>query len=403
MTGTDRLARPMLVVCLALIALGPRSSHAEGSDPKQEAAKGAIPFCDHIQREPNHHVWGCSPVKGDDGRYHLFGARFGNPFKTAWRSDSHIVHYVSDTPQGPFTFVEVVYRGERERKGQWNYFGVHNPTIKKVDGNYVLFFIANSNKGGKPVPANQSIGMMVADSPSGPWSAPRQVLKPSDDPGHWTYQSGNGVCNPAFIKGLDGRYYLYYKSAKARYGVAIADKLEGPYVHYPDPITQNDRTIEDGYAFIWDVKVYLLTTDNHGIIQPGGGLLWESKDGIHFGLPTRAYYTFDHYVSQEQYPRTHGVKGRPIKSYCRIVRPQILMENGRPAWLYAPSGACQTGRVYSDCHVFKILSDEEMRDTDTERTNVPARRFHQGRFGKTGNENNRKWRRGGMRVGGRED
>ena len=44
-----------------------------------------------------------------------------------------------------------------------------------------------------------------------------------------------------------------------------------------------------------------------------------------------------------------------------MVRPQILMEDGRPAWLYAPSTACYKGRQYSDNLVFKILTDEEVK------------------------------------------
>jgi len=124
--GTKHAVRIPRCLCLVLIAFATRSAIADDSDTEEEpAARDAIEFCDRIQyagiavREPEHHVWGCSPVKDGHGKYHLFGARFGNPFKTAWRSDSHVVHYVSDTPQGPFTFVE-----------------------------YALFLIANSKKGG---------------------------------------------------------------------------------------------------------------------------------------------------------------------------------------------------------------------------------------------------------------
>jgi len=360
------ILRAALWVSSALVTVASFSSIAEEEAKETVLRSAQVEFCDRIQyagiavREPRHHVWGCSPVKDDKGKYHLFGARFGNPFKNAWRSDSHIVHYVSDTPQGRFRFSEVVYRGERKRAGQWNYFGIHNPTIKKVDGKYVLFFIANSNKGKKSIPGNQSIGVITADSPNGPWSEPKQILTPSEDPGHWTYQAGNGVCNPAFVKMPNGKYHLYYKSSKCRYGVAIADKVMGPYIHYREPVTRNDRVIEDGYAFLWRGKVCLITTDNHGTIQRGGGLVWKSENGLAFASPTRAYYVLDRHVSQEEYPRTHGAKGKRIKRYSKIVRPQILMEDGRPAWLYAPSTGCYAGREYTDCLVYKVLTDEEV-------------------------------------------
>ncbi len=373
MVEIDSIALAMLGACLTSIAVASGGSTADDSQTKGgTAARDTIEFCDRIQyagiavREPEHHVWGCSPVKDDDGKHHLFGARFRNPFKTAWRSDSHVVHYLSDTPQGPFKFVEVVYRGERGKPGQWNYFGIHNPCIKKVDGKYVLFFIANSYKGRSHRPGNQTIGMMIADSPNGPWSEPKQVLTPSPDPEHWTYQAGTDVCNPAFVKMPSGKHHLYFKASGKesgmRYGVAIAGKLEGPYIHTDSPATENEEMIEDGTAFIWNGEVCLLTTDNHGNVLKGGGAFWRSEDGLKFGPPALGYYRFDKYVSQEQYPRTHGVKGRRIKSYAKIVRPQILMENGRPAWLYAPSGACEKGRGYSDCHVFRIMTDEEVRN-----------------------------------------
>ena len=108
-----------------------------------------------------------------------------------------------------------------------------------------------------------------------------------------------------------------------------------------------------------------MTTDNHGTIKRGGGLLWQSEDGVDFGLPVMAYDHFDKYVTKEQYPRTHSVRrGKParIKGYIKIVRPQILMENGRPAWLYGPSGVARKGREYTDCHVFKLLTDQAVRE-----------------------------------------
>jgi len=202
-----------------------------------------IPFYERLEyagvaaSDPENHVWGCSPVKCEKGLYHLFGARFKTPFEPGWRTDSHIVRFVSDTPRGPFTMAEVVYRGEPDKPRAWNYFGISNPCIKKVDDKYALFFIGRP-KSMRP----QTIGMMVADTVEGPWSEPVNILRPSEDPKNWTYQSGS-VCNPAFVRFKD-KYYLYYKSKNARYGVAVADRLEGPYVHHPTPITKTDKTIE---------------------------------------------------------------------------------------------------------------------------------------------------------------
>jgi hypothetical protein len=323
----------------------------------------AVVFADRIKFEgiavshPTRHVWGCSPVVGEDGKIHLFAATFGEGF--SWRTDADVSHFMADTPAGPFKLVDVVYRGERKTKGEWNHYGICNPAIKKVDGKYALFFIANSNRKAhhrfdRPSPENQSIGLMTAESVNGPWSEPKQVLAPSKDRNHWTHRSGNGVTNPAFVKYRE-KYYLYYKSNKHKYGVAVADKLEGPYVHHPQPVTKNKTQIEDGYAFVWKGKINLLTTDNRGIIARKGGLLWQSEDGINFGQPVRGFYPLGRMVSKSDYPRN-----RPVYGDWAIERPQLLLLDGEPAWFYAPSGSSLTGREYADCLVFRVLKEDQL-------------------------------------------
>jgi len=272
---------PLSMVAALLFPILSSAAHASGSSEASFADR--IKYVGIAVTDPSHHVWGCSPIVDEDGKIHLFGARWKSPFDPGWRTDSHIVHFVADKPEGPFKFAEVIYRGERKEKGQWNYFGVCNPAIKKVDGKYVLLFIANSNatsrRGRKnsPAPANQSIGMMTADTLDGPWSKPRPVLTPSKDSEHWTYQAGNGVCNPAFLK-FKGKYYLYYKSANAKYGVAIANKLEGPYLHHPESVTKNDKTIEDG---------------------------------INFSKPSRGFYPLEHYAPRSRYPNRRKIYRPP--------------------------------------------------------------------------------------------
>jgi len=123
-------------------------------------------------------------------------------------------------------------------------------------------------------------------------------------------------------------------------------------------VTKNDKTIEDGYAFVWNGKVCLLTTDNHGTIERGGGLLWESGDGINFSKPSRGFYPLEHYAPRSRYPNRRRIYGG---QEWKVERPQVLIQDGKPAWLYAPSGANFTGREFTDCHVFKIMSDEEMK------------------------------------------
>ena len=133
-------------------------------------------------------------------------------------------------------------------------------------------------------------------------------------------------------------------------GLAVAEHIEGPYVQLPFPITSNNSRIEDGYAFIMDGRFCLLTTDNEGIIERGGGLLWTSEDGIRFGDPVAGFYTIPRYLDKanlQNAKRHYG--GQEIK----FERPQLLMIEGKPGYLYAPSGHHIYGGASTVCYVMK--------------------------------------------------
>ena len=89
------------------------------------------------------HVWGTSPVVGKDGKVHLHVAQWPIPknkkegFK-GYFTTSEIAHYVGDTPDGPFEFVRIAVS---DQDGTFN--APHYPTIKFIDGRYVLCFIVN--------------------------------------------------------------------------------------------------------------------------------------------------------------------------------------------------------------------------------------------------------------------
>ena len=81
--------------------------------------------------EPGYHVWGSSPVNGPEGKIHLFVSRW--PVKEkfgAWIAHCEIARYVSDSPEGPFVFQEVVLKGTD--RGTWDRKSPHNPNVQKV-------------------------------------------------------------------------------------------------------------------------------------------------------------------------------------------------------------------------------------------------------------------------------
>jgi predicted phosphodiesterase len=311
-----------------------------------------------VVQDDEWNIWGCSPIMDDAGKVHLFTARW--PEKTGhqgWRTDSEIAHYIADSPEGPFRFSEVVLQGTDE--DTWDKYAPHNPTIHKVGNRYALFYIANS--GAKKHPANQQIGLLLSELLYGPWKKAGKdglILSPPDDRSYYNYKAGNGVVNPALLQ-KDGKFYLYFKSNDTRkdnkwrpkMGLAIADNIEGPYKQMKEPITKNEQIIEDGYAFEYNGKVYLVTTDNHGMIEFGGGLIWESEDGINFNEPKQAFTVLKNYLGGEIPSKAFRTKG---EAGDKFERPQILMIDSKPAYIYMPSGTNVSGGKGSAGYVLKI-------------------------------------------------
>jgi len=105
---------------------------------------GRLQFVGIAIREPGYHVWGCSPVRGEDGRIHVFAARWpvAKGFVPGWYQDSEIARYVGSQPEGPFAFAEVVIPARGDRG--WNRVSAHNPTIRRVGDRFALCYISNA-------------------------------------------------------------------------------------------------------------------------------------------------------------------------------------------------------------------------------------------------------------------
>ncbi|MEN8249106.1 MAG: glycoside hydrolase family protein [Bacteroidota bacterium] len=325
--------------------------------------------------EPGYCIWGSSPVMGDDGKVHLFVARWpGKRVHPLWRTHSEIAHYIGDSPEGPFVFSDVAVKGDiGEDKGgkapcnpaihkvkNRKVYAPHNPAIHNVDSLYALFYIVND--GLEEHPSNQYICLAVSESLYGPWRKAGdngKILTPPANPSYWNHKAGNGVNNPAFLQHPKGGYFLYFKSSDgkgAKMGLAVAENLEGPYVQMPFPVTSNDQTIEDGYAFMYNGKFALLTTDNHGIIERGSGILWTSEDGIQFNEYEKGYHRITGYTEVD--PSKVTIHYGPInRTYYKFERPQVLLIDGKPKYMYLPSGRNIYGGDGTISYVLKFKID----------------------------------------------
>jgi len=304
-----------------------------------------------------YYVWGTSPIVAADGKIHVFFSRWdAKKGMGGWINSSEIAHAVAEKPEGPYTDIETILvpRGE----GFFDGTICHNPHIQFTDGKYCLFYIGNSNKKTN----TKRIGLATADSLNGPWKRPDKPLLEAGVSGSW---DDHCTSNPAFLKHPNGQYWLYYKSwnseeyehpvnpairGNRKYGLAIADQLEGPYIKYSrNPIIDysklgNNRQLEDGNVFIENDRFYMIARDM-GRFDHEVGIILESADGIRWSEPKISYFGYNHYLNQVPAP-TH------LKKYGRFERPQILMQNGKPTHLFVAS---QGGKyMTSTAFVFEV-------------------------------------------------
>ena len=272
--------------------------------------------------EFDEYVWCCSPIYDDEGKIHIFYSSW--PKETehkGWLTHSCIKHAVSDKPEGPFVYQETVLTGSGT--GDWRSQTVHNPSIHKVGNQYALFFIANSDGTQK----TKRAGLALADSLHGPWTivGDQPILEPSKDKNKWDYFQ---TTNPAYLHHPNGEHWLYYKShpesPKLRMiGGAMAKNIEGPYIKYEhNPMldySQHGLDIEDPYVFMEKGTFIMLIRDRLGVINDRMGLYYESDDGLNWQEPKVAYGLSTTYFGGDVH---------------RFERPQILMKNGKPEYLY---------------------------------------------------------------------
>lgn len=347
------------VVLLATAALFPAPAALAAKVPVSDLAR-RLEWVGTVVGEPGWSFWCASPVRDDAGRVHLFVSRWPSQgVVPGWYTHGEIARYVADRPEGPYRFAETVVRGTG-KPGEWNAFAPHNPEAGRFGARYALAYIANPNPR-QGWPRNQTTGLLLADRPEGPWrpaAGNGQVLAPSADPSHFTH--GFQVVNPSLLQ-VGGRFHLYFKTGsprrgEVRFGLATADRLEGPYAMNPEPISPAGVTIEDGCAFVWRGKVRLLTTDNHGSVTgvAGAGVLWTSEDG---GLtfPARlaelGFHTLPDYLP--------GLADMPVRKLygkqMKLERPKLLLDQrGEPEFLFAPSGCALDGRPHTSIHLLRV-------------------------------------------------
>ncbi len=293
-------------------------------------------------------VWCGSAIRGEDGRYHLFAARWPKalPFFAGYLTHSEIVRAVADRPEGPYAFQEVVLpaRGPEYWDGQMT----HNPTIHKADDTYLLFYIGATYAGAKPEVAevqrlgrklpqciecypNIRIGLATARSVCGPWARPgAPILQPR--PGKW---DSSVVTNPAPCVQPDGSVLLYYRSNAPeglRIGLARAEHYQAPFHRVvDDPVLHFAAGyVEDPFVWRADDCYELIAKDMTGEIcgEIGAGMHATSLNGVDWTVSD----------SPKAYSRRVRWDDGTVTEQGSLERPQLLIEDGRPTHLFAATG-----------------------------------------------------------------
>jgi hypothetical protein len=347
-----------LIAALAAAAAPPQEAKDEGLDlgrmvrPVPPEAKLS---------DPGWFIWCGAPTRTADGRCHLYFSRWPVPSGfMSWATRSEIAYAVADRPLGPYRFVNVALPA---RGGDfWDGSTTHNPNILRKDGKFCLYYMGNRGDGKYPTHRNnQRIGVALADRPEGPWARfDRPIVDVNPDP---TAFDSLCVTNPAAAVRPDGGLLLIYKAVervegklmggRVRYGAALADRPEGPYVKTPGRIFEAGGDAGKTWMlaedpFVWfsarhGHRYYAVARDVVGRFTgaEGGLALFESPDGLDW-KPAAHPKVLDR--------RFVWADGKT--SADKIERPALLLEDGVPTVLFgATDGYQKGGRISFNVHI----------------------------------------------------
>ncbi len=298
-------------------------------------------------------VWCGSVIKAEDGKYHMFASRWGKhlPMHPGWLVDSEIVRAVSDTPEGPYQFQEVVL--PRRGPEYWDGRMTHNPSIKKYKDKYLLYYVGTTYPFAEPKAedqittsdyiailtcANQRIGVAISDSIYGPWERfdePMLTTRPNCFDNFM-------VTNPAPLIKQNGEVLMLYKSRSYRkdlteyflydnmkISIATAKNYMEKCKSISDEPIFDSKLFDLEDQFIWQDetgKYYMIAKDMNGDTcgEPRGGVYASSSNGVDWTL----------HKGELAYSRKILWDDGIVREMGNLERPFILFENGKPTHMF---------------------------------------------------------------------
>lgn len=266
--------------------------------------------------------------------YHLIYSRWKRNYKfNAWLTHSTIAHAISDSPCGPFKYVNTLIDFEKKKYKAGDMITAHNPKIKFFNGKYYLYFISThldkdiSNKeliqtastgyshyNWKPLRENQRTFVASANSLDKEFVINTSPLLEPKGPIETL------AVNPAITQGHDGKFYLIVKGDKPgsttferNQAIAISDFPDKDFIIQPKPVI--DQWDSEDMSIWYDNNTELYYAIFHAHTYIG---MMVSKNGIDWKKAK------DFHIIKKQITKLDGTIIYPD----RMERPFIYSENG---------------------------------------------------------------------------
>ncbi|WP_422359633.1 glycoside hydrolase family 117 protein [Reichenbachiella sp.] len=192
-----------------------------------------------------------------------YGFGTGDPSKKVFPWDKSDI-WIAGSTDGT-TWVEIGKVINRGETGSFDDRSVFTPQILVHEGRYYLVY--QTVKAPYANRVKNQVAMAWSNSPTGPFTKMEEPILSSSDDGVWDGNEDNRynvkkqgsfdshkVHDPTLVPYM-GKFYLYYKGERMgerltnagreiRWGVAIADQIEGPYKKSPyNPITNSGHQV----------------------------------------------------------------------------------------------------------------------------------------------------------------
>ncbi len=293
---------------------------------------------DNIFHDDRFFNWGSGIVKADDGKYHLIYSQMPKEHGFySWLTDGIVSRAVADRPAGPYKHAEVVLRGRGN--GHWDAYTAHCPKVYRFEGRYYIYYMSTHTGDIRLTPEqleearhaawnksairgmmrlNQRIGVAVADRIEGPWQRFAKPLIQPEPP------IANIVNNVSVTRRPGGGYLMIVRGDQPdqpegqivrMQAVLLADHPLGPWRMQPKPVVKDYNSEDPEVWYDRQRRRYYALYHAFGYM----GMI-TSTDGLNW---QRA----KHYkVSDKSYTTTGG----QVVAVHRYERPTIYRENGRP-------------------------------------------------------------------------